>query len=412
MSRRPKILVAAYACEPDSGSEPGVGWQMSQAISGEHEVWVITRANNRERIERHCAREPNPHLHFVYADLPRWASFWKRGERGIHIYYYLWQFAAWRVARRLTREIKFDLAHHVTFVSDYTFTFLGLLNVPFVWGPIGSNGRGHAPLMPGLKSIARDRAQYYLKALRRAFDPFVWLCAARAKLVIGNSAAVARRWPLSLLARKKYVRHIAIGVEQQFVTDLVRSDRGYFSVLSMGNLLPIKNFHLTLRAFGKFAHGQPTARLTIVGDGPLRASLEALALQLGVHDKVVFAGRLPRADALALMRGADAFLFPSHEVAGMVILEAMAHGVPVVGLRDAGVGEMVPPECGFAVTQGTLEETAGALARCLERLAADAALRGQMSAACRSIVRERYVWEQRYHAIRDWYRTAGMQASR
>jgi thymidylate kinase len=178
--RRPKVLVAAYACEPDSGSEPGVGWQMCQAISREHEVWALTRSNNRARIEAATARVPNAHLHFVYADLPPWARFWKRGERGIQLYYVLWQFAAWRVARRLLRDMKFDVAHHVTFVNDYTFSFLGFLNIPFVWGPIGSNGKGHAPLMSGFGALLRDRLQYHVKAARRVLDPFVWLCALRA----------------------------------------------------------------------------------------------------------------------------------------------------------------------------------------------------------------------------------------
>jgi glycosyltransferase involved in cell wall biosynthesis len=409
MPQRRKILVAAYACEPESGSEPGVGWQMCQAIGREHDVWVVTRSNNRASIERALAREPNPHLNFAYADLPRWARFWKRGERGIHLYYYLWQFAAWRAARGLTRQIKFDLAHHVTFVSDYTFTFLGLLDVPFVWGPIGSNGKGHAARKRSLKATFAHQMPYYVKALRRIFDPLVWLCGVRAKLVIGNHGSVMTRLPLSLLARGKYLTHIAIGVEDQFVSQQPRVEHAGFSVLSMGNLLPIKGFHLTIGAFAQLAQSHPAARLTIAGDGPLRASLEALARQLGVHDKVEFTGRLPRPEALALMRSADAFLFPSSEVAGMVILEAMAHGVPVIGLRGAGVGEMVPPECGFAVEQDTPDHTVEALARCLMRLASDPALHQTMSAACRLVVRERYVWEQRHHAIRAWYQAASAQ---
>jgi glycosyltransferase involved in cell wall biosynthesis len=69
---------------------------------------------------------------------------------------------------------------------------------------------------------------------------------------------------------------------------------------------------------------------------------------------------------------------------------------------------MVPPECGFAVEQGTLEEVIDALASCLERLASDRVLCEQMGAACRRTVRERYIWEQRHRAIRDWYRAAGI----
>ena len=86
-----KVLLSAYACEPDKGSEPAVGWNWVRQVSRFHEVWVITRANNRKPIEKALAKNPLPNAHFIYFDLPHWARFWKRGQRGAHLYYYLWQ---------------------------------------------------------------------------------------------------------------------------------------------------------------------------------------------------------------------------------------------------------------------------------------------------------------------------------
>src|SRR5579864_6502517 len=132
-----KVLMSAYAFEPERGSEPGVGWNWVQQIGKSEKVWVITKANNRRTIESALAKEPLPNVHFVYFDLPRWASFWKRGLRGIHAYYYLWQLGAYLVARRLHRQVGFDLVHHVTFVNYWMPSFLVLLPVPFLWGPVG-----------------------------------------------------------------------------------------------------------------------------------------------------------------------------------------------------------------------------------------------------------------------------------
>ena len=75
---RPRVLLSAYACEPVKGSEPGVGWNWVRQLSQFAEVWVLTRANNRNSIEAAIAEHPLPHVHFVYYDLPRWMSFWKR----------------------------------------------------------------------------------------------------------------------------------------------------------------------------------------------------------------------------------------------------------------------------------------------------------------------------------------------
>src|SRR5439155_23557282 len=103
--RRLKVLVSAYACEPGKGSEPYVGWNLPLQLSYHHEIWVLTRSNNRECIEAELQRNPQPGLHIAYLDLPRWASFWKKGRRGIHLYYFLWQVRAFFVARRLHREV-------------------------------------------------------------------------------------------------------------------------------------------------------------------------------------------------------------------------------------------------------------------------------------------------------------------
>ena len=65
-----KVLVSAYACEPDKGSEPGVGWNWAKQIAHFHEVWVVTRTNNRPAIEERIEKNPDPNLHFIYVDLP------------------------------------------------------------------------------------------------------------------------------------------------------------------------------------------------------------------------------------------------------------------------------------------------------------------------------------------------------
>ena len=79
MNERLHILLSAYACEPDRGSEPGVGWNWVRHLARDHDVWVITRSNNRGVIEAVLAHNPLRNAHFIYFDLPRWARFWKAG---------------------------------------------------------------------------------------------------------------------------------------------------------------------------------------------------------------------------------------------------------------------------------------------------------------------------------------------
>ena len=79
MNQLARILLSAYACEPDRGSEPGVGWSWAVELSRlGHQVWVLTRTDNRTAIER----KPGLNLNFIYYDLPRWMQFCRTGAAG------------------------------------------------------------------------------------------------------------------------------------------------------------------------------------------------------------------------------------------------------------------------------------------------------------------------------------------
>src|SRR5436190_1039720 len=137
-----RVLIGAYACEPSQGSEPAVGWHWAhEAVRAGHDVWVVTRRNNRATIELALAAGDAPVPHFEYLELPRPFLWAKRrfGHLGLLAYYYFWQVALTAVARRLHRRVGFDIAHHVTFVSDTLPSGLCVLPIPFVWGPVGGS---------------------------------------------------------------------------------------------------------------------------------------------------------------------------------------------------------------------------------------------------------------------------------
>ena len=153
-----RILLSAYACEPGKGSEPEVGWMWATELADSgHEVWVITRAANRDAIEMELARRRRPRVHFAYCDLPQWARRWKRGARGVHLYYALWQWGAYRTAKRLTRKVNFDCVHHVTFVGVRGPSFMGLLGLPFFLGPVSGGESVPKALRVGMTRAARWR---------------------------------------------------------------------------------------------------------------------------------------------------------------------------------------------------------------------------------------------------------------
>jgi glycosyltransferase involved in cell wall biosynthesis len=139
-------------------------------------------------------------------------------------------------------------------------------------------------------------------------------------------------------------------------------------------LIEQKGVSYALRAFAQVAPEFPDARLLIAGDGPLRKTLENEAKTLGMKDRVLFLGWQP--DVTRLLAAFDLLLAPSlWEGFGLVMLEAMAQGTPIIASRVSAIPEVVVDgETGLLVAPRSVP----ALAAALKRLLADRALRQHM----------------------------------
>ena len=365
------MLLSAYACEPGKGSEPGVGWNLARHLAEHHEVWVLTRANSRPAIEAELARNPIPGLHFVYHDLPPWARFWKRGQRGVQLYYYLWQLTAIPLVRRLHQDVGFDVVQHVTFVKYWAPSALAFLKgVPFVWGPVGGGESAPLNFWPtlGFKGLVYEAARTLARFLGE-FDPLVRLTAQRAAVALATTPETAKRLARLGAARIEVMSQVALSEEEiDALGELPPPESGPIRFLSVGRLLAWKGFHLGIVAFAR--SGLEGAEYWIVGDGPERRRLEALARRLGVAGRVRFWGTLPRQEVLRLLARVHALVHPSlHDSGGWVCLEAMAAGRPVICLNLGGPGVQVTEEAGFKVPASGFSQALEGLARSMREVA-------------------------------------------
>ena len=150
-----------------------------------------------------------------------------------------------------------------------------------------------------------------------------------------------------------------------------------FVVAALGRFVPVKGFDLLVAALPRLAQSSPGARLLLIGDGPERERLAAMATDLGVSGRVTITGATR--DVAAYLAAADVFAAPSrNEGMGRALVEAMALGLPVVGAAVGGIPAVVADGvCGRLVPAGDV----GALAEALVDLAEDGALRAKLGAA-------------------------------
>ena len=153
--------------------------------------------------------------------------------------------------------------------------------------------------------------------------------------------------------------------------DALRKEKGWQDetiLISVGRLGAEKNWETLLRAFAKIYPGHADARLVLIGDGPSKEELQSLAGEFGVGERVTFMGSLPFGEVPSYLKAADVFSFASvTETQGLVTIEAMAAGLPVVAVDGSGTRDIV--EHG---KQGLLvENDVDALAKGLHDLLSD-----------------------------------------
>jgi glycosyltransferase involved in cell wall biosynthesis len=170
---------------------------------------------------------------------------------------------------------------------------------------------------------------------------------------------------------------------------------GRFTVLFVGRLVERKGVHVLLEAMQRIPRDLP-CRAVIVGDGPELDRLRGLAQALGLSDVVTFTGRIASTALQAAYRASDALVLPAvvdrrgdTEGLGVVLLEGMHYGVPVIGSELGGIPDIIEHErSGLLVPPGD----ASALALAMERLARDPALALRVGEAGRRRVREHFSW--------------------
>jgi glycosyltransferase involved in cell wall biosynthesis len=355
-----RVLLSAYACEPNKGSEQEVGWQRALHMTAfADEVWVLTRSNNREVIEADPLGN-TPGLHFIYYDLPEWARrLKKKASWGLYIYLIFWQWGAYRKAARHHRERPFDCVYHVTFVSMLTGSLMGRLGIPFIVGPIAGGERApfrlrrSMPLRSKASELVRDAG-----ILLQRYSPL-----SRSALAAAERIYVTTPESLHLIAPKWHRKtEVQLGVatsgDAVLKADLRRPASLRF--VFIGRLVHWKGVHFAIRALAETRRTVPTATLTVFGTGPDERWLRHVAKRFGVTDAVEFAGYVPRQQLIETLGDYTALVFPSlHDSGGLVILEALSKGLPVICLDLGGPGVIVDTSCGIVVsTAGANEDQA------------------------------------------------------
>ncbi|RJX33638.1 MAG: glycosyltransferase family 4 protein [Desulfarculus sp.] len=270
-----------------------------------------------------------------------WPVFWylPRFRRHWHARCLLW--SAWPQLRRLAQDLRPQVL-----LATWLF--------PSGWAGMMAARRLGLPFV--LKVHGSDVMVFKDDPRRR---PYLQQALTAAQAVVAVSRSLAEE-VVSLGAEPQRVHLIGNGLNQGLFTpgdrELARRrlglDLGERLLLFVGRLVPVKGLETALRAMVRL----PRTRLVVVGQGPQEASLKALARDMGLYERVIWAGPQPHQEVPSYMAAADAVVLPSlSEGDPNSVLEALGCGRPVVAARVGGVPEVVHED-----QQGSLFEAGDA----------------------------------------------------
>lgn len=191
--------------------------------------------------------------------------------------------------------------------------------------------------------------------------PFVRRAYSKSGTVIAVSRSIATSMLPYMDGRNPVIIPNVVDTDF-FGLPFVPRGRSAYVFLGIGHLTARKGFHVLVEAFAKAFSNNPGVYLEIGGDGPERERLQRLCHSLGIENRVRLLGALSRTQVREAMWRANAFVLPSLvETFGVVLIEALATGLPVVSTYCGGPEEIVSPEVGILVKPGHESELGRAL---------------------------------------------------
>jgi 1,2-diacylglycerol 3-alpha-glucosyltransferase len=292
----------------------------------------------------------------------------------------------------------------------------------------------HSPFVTGLmaRRLARaagrplafthhtrfDDYSHYLGPFRR---PGSLLSGALVRRFwLGSSAIIAPSTELAEEIRARLPRHArrrvvvipagvdVAGIQARRPIDIrpvARWAPDTLVVASLGRLAPEKSPFTVLEAFAIAARTRRELRLLLIGDGPMEAELRERAESPTLVGRVHLTGRVPRPEALAMLAGADLFVFASQtETQGLVLAEALSAGLPAVAVDGPGVRDSIRDGVdGRILPAQPVQTLAERLAAALVEMARDDAARGSMAARARADA-SGFAVERRVEQVESLYR--------
>lgn len=406
------ILINAYACSPNMGSEPGMAWNWCVNLAKYCELHIITEGEFKDKIESVLPTLlQGNNMHFYYSPVSDEIRkmCWNQGDWRFYKYYKEWQWKTYLMAEEIIKHHHIDIVHQLNMIGFREPGYLWKIeDKPFVWGPIGGLKQFPSSYLEGagIKMKFFNRIKNIINIYQIKHDKRVNQALKNADLLISSI-------PDSYNAIKKYkgLNSIIIPETGCFIDDkAIRRNKKEkvdddFRLLWVGKFDFRKQLNIALATMTKLKD-KSNIKLIICGSGSddQVSYYKQMALNLGIDDNVVWKGNIENSKVKEEMRKSDIFFFTSvSEDTSTVVLEAVSCELPVLCFDTCGMGYVINESVGQKVPLTNPRQSADDFAEKINYLYNNREFLQKLSDGCKQRQKE-LSWDNKAKQMVEFYK--------
>lgn len=348
------VLINAYACAPNTGSEPGMAWNWITNLANYCKVYVITEGEWQSEIELALKELPQAHnIVFFYNPVSGKIRkmCWNQGDWRFYYYYKKWQKNTLLFANEIIKVNHIDVIHQLNMIGFREPGFLWKIkSKPFIWGPIDAKQKFPTAYLEG--SSLKSKLFIYLK---NSLTYFQLRFSYRVKAAILNSFTVVSASSDSVQTVKKFYDVDSVLINEtgcsvrKVLPKKKTKNSNTLHLLWIGKFEFRKQLKLALQTLSTLRERDIVLHI-VGGDDNLTQVYQSIAAELKISEKCIWHGKVSHTKVQELMQTADLFFFTSvAEGTPHVVLEAISNQLPVLCFDVCGQGDSVDETVGIKI---------------------------------------------------------------
>ena len=408
------ILINAYACAPNWGSEQGMAWHWIIELAKMHNLYVITEGEWKKEIEEAVALlDVKDNIHFYYnpvSDKIR-TMCWNQGDWRFYWYYRKWQTKTLTIARQICSKHRIDIIHQLNMIGFREPGYLwDIYDSHYIWGPVG--GMEIVPLkylseMPISKKI-KYIVKNMLNHLQIRYSARVCKAIHRADIVIAATQGTYNSFVKLHHIKPVYMNEAGCTISEQHTAHNFNKDQ--LDILWVGRFLDTKKLDIAIRTIAKVKDLPIFLHIVGSGSDTENAMYQQMADKMGISNNIKWYGKLANKKVQEMMNQMDLFLFTSVlEGTPHVVLEAITNCLPILCIDTCGQGQLVNEAIGWKVPLTNPQQNSTDFATILRHIIINRDEIKQKSDNCKQRQRE-LSWENKlvtmnkiYQQLQDTY---------